>query len=94
MSIIERVDAALEEWGKGLLHEAGSPEAVCIGLGYFPPWKAAELYDTYGLNPRDMLPELAKRNLRMDWLGFQYQMAKRGADVRGLIEEAKRFEGA
>jgi alanyl-tRNA synthetase len=78
--------------GAELLAKHGSREAVSIACGYFPAWQAAELYDTYGLHPADMLQRLKKAGLKFDWGGFEYEMAKRGGDVSGLVREGKEFE--
>jgi len=82
----------MELLGQALLDQYGSREGVSIACGYFPAWKAAELYDSHGLHPADMLPILYAHGLRMDWGGFEYEMAKRGADVSGIIAEGKELE--
>jgi alanyl-tRNA synthetase len=65
---------------------------VAYALGFLPADEAAFLYDTYGLSPIDMIGPLKRRGLKMDWSGFEYEMAKRGADVSGLVREGRREE--
>ena len=48
----------LKDLGQELLAATGSREGVSIACGYFPAWKAAELYDTHGLHPAAVGVEL------------------------------------
>ena len=65
---------------------------VAFALGYFPADLSAYLWDTYGLPIVDQYIRCRERGLRIDWLGFQYEMAKRGADVSGQVSEGKRLQ--
>lgn len=68
----------------------GSREAASVACGYFPAWKAFELKDTFGLPLVVQADAVRRHDLKMDWMGIEYEGAKRGMDLRAEIEEAKK----
>lgn len=85
----------LDTLGSILLDLCKTKERVSILLGYFPAWKAAEMYHTYGLNPIDMIQKLKEHDLKMDWTAFRSEMLATGmkpCSVDAMTSEAKNME--
>jgi hypothetical protein len=80
----------LETLAQSLFDKLGSRECVSLACGYYPASKAWHMKETYGFPLIELAIWCRKKNLEMDWDGIRLEAYRRGADIDGEVEEAKR----
>lgn len=92
-------EAPIEEtpiWAaaKRFYEECGcNKSVVAICCGYIPTELSVLLYDTYGLAllDQEIWGRQQKPPLKVALMAFEWEMAKKGADVQGLVNEVRQF---